>query len=62
MFKSTVEWIVWSIVGLILLGMFILHYAGVFILPEYLITIIAFCLGMFSLLYFMAIAQIIKKK
>jgi hypothetical protein len=50
------------IVGLILLGMFILHYAGVFILPEYLITIIAFCLGMFSLLYFMAIAQIIKKK
>jgi hypothetical protein len=62
MFKSAVEWVVWSIVGVVLIALFVLHYSNVIFLPDYLLLLDAFCLGMFTLLFFGAIAQVMKRR
>lgn len=62
MFKSAIEWVVWLLVGLILLGLLVVHYANVIKLPDALLLLDAYCLGIFSVLYLGAIAQTMKRK
>lgn len=62
MFKSAIEWVVWTIVGLALFALLGVHYFNLIKLPDPLLLLDAYCLGIFSVLYLGAIAQTMKRK
>jgi len=51
MFARTVRWAVWTIGGLILLGLSVLHFAGIWQMPDYLLLTIGICTGMYFLMF-----------
>jgi hypothetical protein len=62
MIRSKVEWVVWTTMGILLLGAFILHYADVFRLPEAVLVPIVFLLGIYAYIYADALAGKIRRK
>ena len=62
MIKSKVEWTVWTIIGILMLGAVVIHYAGWFVLPEQILVPVVFLLGVYATIYFSELAGLVSKK
>lgn len=62
MIKSKTEWVVWTIIGVLLLAAFICHYTRVFVLPDVVLTPVVFLLGVYAAIYVDAIADRMRSK
>ena len=51
MFNKFIRWLVWSIGGLVLIGLMVLHFSKMWIMPDYLILTIGICFGMYLLMF-----------
>jgi len=51
MFNRFIRWLVWSIGGLVLIGLMVLHFSKMWIMPDYLILTIGICFGMYLLMF-----------
>ena len=51
MFNKLIRWLVWSIGGLLLIGLIVLHFTRVWFMPDYLILTIGICFGMYLLMF-----------
>jgi ABC-type Fe3+-siderophore transport system permease subunit len=51
MFSKFVRWGVWSLGGLVLIGLMMLHFSHMWLMPDYLIMTIGICFGMYSLMF-----------
>jgi len=63
MFSKFARWLVWSIGGVFLIGLMVLHFSRVWYMPDYLIITIGICFGMYLLMFIDAIVgQVIENK
>jgi len=63
MFNKTSRWMVWVFIGMILLGLMILHFTNAWVMPDYLILTIGICFGMYALMFVDAIVgEMVKNK
>jgi len=51
MFNKFIRWLVWSVGGLLLIGLIVLHFTRVWVMPDYLILTIGICFGMYLLMF-----------
>ena len=51
MFTKFIRWLVWSIGGILLIGLMVLHFSKMWIMPDYLILTIGICFGMYLLMF-----------
>ena len=51
MFNKFIRWMVWSVGGLVLIGLMVLHFSKMWIMPDYLILTIGICFGMYLLMF-----------
>ena len=51
MFNKLIRWLVWSVGGLVLIGLMVLHFSKMWIMPDYLILTIGICFGMYLLMF-----------
>jgi ABC-type Fe3+-siderophore transport system permease subunit len=51
MFNQVVRWGVWSLGGLVLIGLMTLHFSHMWTMPDYLILTIGLCFGMYFLMF-----------
>jgi hypothetical protein len=51
MFNKFVRWCVWSLGGLVLLGMMVVHFSGLYKMPDYLVMTLGICFGMYMLMF-----------
>lgn len=51
MFNKFIRWLVWSTGGLVLIGLMMLHFTRIWVMPDYLILTIGICFGMYLLMF-----------
>ena len=51
MFNKFIRWLVWSTGGVLLIGLMVLHFSKMWIMPDYLILTIGICFGMYLLMF-----------
>lgn len=57
MFNKLIRWLVWSIGGLLLIGLMVLHFSKLWFMPDYLILTIGICFGMYLLMFLDALTE-----
>jgi len=57
MLKKFKKWVVWSVGGLLLIGLMVLHFSRVWYMPDYLILTIGICSGMYLLMFLDALTE-----
>lgn len=63
MFNKMSRWMFWVFIGLILLGLLVLHFTKAWLLPDYVVLTVGICLGMYALLFVDAIVgEMVKNK
>lgn len=63
MFGKLIRWLVWSIGGLLLIGLMALHFSKLWFMPDYLILTIGICFGMYLLMFLDALTEeLIRRK